>query len=167
MMKQGMFGVLTYSALDIQRSWRGYASRKRVKNIRYQVAVITIQYWIRDILHNRTLQALQKLSMRKFLAREMIGYWLLRTAVLPKRHHHRRQEQEHREHKRREHEKKKEQESRKREETEKAVAEAREKKRKEMEERQRREAAEAGDEGAPAGAGALPGQDKSEACTIM
>ena len=166
MMKQGMFGVLTYSALDIQRMWRAFLARRRVQDIRYQVAVVTIQYWIRDILHNRTLVALQKLSMRKHLAREVIGFWLLRRYVLPRRYHRKRKEHEHREHKKREMEERRELESRKRAETERAVAAAR--KKREEEERNAQEAAAAaaaaGEEGTTQ---VVPNQDTSEACSVM
>ena len=160
MMKQGMFGVLTYSALDIQRMWRGFCSRKRVKYIRYQVAVVTIQYWVRDIFYNRTLVATQKLVMQKQISRDIIGYWMIRRHVVPRRCEIRRQKKEHHEQKKREHEKRVAHESKKRAETEKAVAEARKKR---EEEERKREAAAAGEEGD----GGLPGQDKSEACTIM
>ena len=166
MMKQGMFGVLTYSALDIQRMWRGFLARRRMQEIRYQVAVVTIQFWIRDILHNRALVALQKLSMRKHLARETIGFWLLRNYVLPKRRHIRLEDQKKQELKRLEHERKKELELRQRAETEKAVAEARKKR---EEEQRLREAARAtgGKDDSIAEEKGASGQSNSEACVVM
>ena len=83
MMKNGMLGVLTYSAEDIQRVWRGYQARLRIQDMKLQIAVITIQYWARDCLSRRHSMAMQKFALRKSLARETIGFFVLRKAILP------------------------------------------------------------------------------------
>ena len=101
--------------------------------MRFEIAVITIQYWARDCLSRRHIMAMQRFAMRKFLARETIGFFILRRLILPLRQHH---NSKHRAVSRQREEMRREKE-RKRLESERLVEERRQKKEKEAQEAKR------------------------------